>query len=268
MEREATVSVIMGIYNCATTLERAIGAIQAQTFTDWELIMCDDGSSDNTYELASSMAQKDERLILIRNEKNLGLSAALNHCLEHANGRFIARMDGDDECDPHRFEKQVAFLEENPGYGIVSSGMLLFDETGVWGQKSVPEYPTAEMVVTGTPICHAPVMIRKECLDAVNGYTVNEKVLRVEDLDLWIKLYEKGIRAYNIQEPLYSMQNDRNAFNRRKYKYRVNSTAVRLKGCRKLNLNWKCYLKAFKPMLIGAVPASIRGLLKKKRWKA
>ena len=97
----------MGIYNCADTLKQAVESIQAQTCTDWELILCDDGSADHTYEVAQMLAKAEERIIVLKNEKNLGLNYTLNHCLERASGKYIARMDGDDDCLPERFAKQL-----------------------------------------------------------------------------------------------------------------------------------------------------------------
>lgn len=254
----------MGIYNCANTLEQAVASIQAQTYTNWELILCDDGSLDDTYKIAQLLAQSDERIIVLKNETNMGLNYTLNYCLDYASGDYIARMDGDDVCLPERFSKQAAVLDNYPEIAIVSTHMVLFDENGEWGIKKTIEFPKKEDVVCGNPICHAPMMIRKAALLAVGGYTNNPRLIRVEDVDLWIKLYTAGYRCYNLQEPLYRMRNDQSALNRRKYKYRINSTYVRLKGCRMMNLGPKCYIKAFKPMIIGLIPAKIRNWLRRK----
>lgn len=257
------ISVLMGIYNCADTLEQAVFSIKSQTYTNWELILCDDGSVDNTYFIAENLARNDSRIILIRNEHNIGLNATLNRCLSFATGKYIARMDGDDDCMLDRFERQVRFLQEHSNFDIVSSNMIFFDENGEWGRTEAKECPNSEDVVTGSPICHAPVMMSKACIDAVNGYTESKKMLRVEDVNLWIKLYAKGYRCYNIQDPLYRMRNDKNALRRRKYRYRVNSTYVRLQGCRMMKLGFKCYIKSFSPIIVGLVPASLRQYLRK-----
>ena len=257
------VSVLMGIYNCAETLPQAVAAIQNQTYSNWELILCDDGSKDDTYEVAQRLAAADNRLILLHNANNLGLNQTLNNCLAVATGDYIARMDGDDDCLPDRFEKQVALLEAHPEFQITSSPMILFDENGEWGQTALPEFPTPANVVEGSPISHAPSMLRKECIDAVGGYTVDKRMLRVEDVNLWIKLYASGYRCCNIQQPLYRMRNDQSAFKRRKYIYRVNSTYARLQGCKLLHLGPKSYLKAFSPMIIGLVPAHLRQIIRK-----
>ena len=257
------VSVLMGIYNCADTLENAVNSIINQTYTNWELILCDDGSKDNTYEVAKRLKERESRIILLKNKENLGLNKTLNNCLKVATGNYIARMDGDDDCLPQRFEKQVDFLETHPDFDITSSTMIMFDDSGEWGRTTTVEYPTAENVVVGSPICHAGVMLRKSCIDAVGGYTEDKRMLRVEDVNLWIKLYANGSRCYNFQEPFYRMRNDSNAFSRRKYIYRINSAYVRLKGCKTLNLSIKYYILALNPLICGLVPARLRQFIRK-----
>lgn len=259
------ISVLMGVYNCSSTLEKAIKSIQKQTYTNWELIVCDDGSTDDTFAIANKLASTDKRIKIIKNEKNCGLNKTLNNCLKLATGEFIARMDGDDESIPYRFQKQIDFLKNYPEFKIVSSTMILFDENGDWGLVKKKEFPQPEDVVINSAICHAPVMMRKECIDDVQGYTEDTRMIRVEDVNLWIKLYAKGYRCYNIQEPLYRMCNDKNAFNRRKYKYRINSTYVRLSGCKLLHLKPKYYFLSFKPMIIGLVPGKIRRIIRKSK---
>lgn len=263
MIENGKISVLMGIYNCENTLKQAVKSIKNQTYSNWELILCDDGSHDRTWEIANEMAETDPRIIVLRNENNMGLNATLNRCLACATGEFVARMDGDDECLNERFEKQIDFLNHHKEYAIVSSPMILFDDDGEWGITRSIEKPTVEDVVCGSPICHAPVMLRRECMNKVNGYTEDKKMLRVEDVNLWIKLYASGYRCYNLQEPLYRMRNDKNALKRRKYKYRINSTYVRLQGCRILRLGIRCYLKSFIPMVNGLVPARLRHFIRK-----
>ena len=108
------ISIIMGIYNCAETLSDAIDSIIAQTYDNWELIMCDDGSTDNTYNIAQEYKERyPDKIVLLKNEKNMGLNYTLNKCLEVASGEYIARMDGDDISLPTRFEKEIGFLNEH-----------------------------------------------------------------------------------------------------------------------------------------------------------
>lgn len=251
-----TISVIMGIYNCESTLVAAIESIINQTYTDWELIMCDDGSKDNTYQIAKKYSDKYPNIILIKNEVNKGLNYTLNHCLKYAKGKYIARQDGDDVSLPNRFEQQIKILE-NSDYAVVSSAMIYFDEQGEWGQGNPVQIPTKFDFINGSPICHAPCMVRKEVYDEVNGYSEGKYLLRVEDYHLWFKIYAKGYKAFNIKEPLYKMFDGRDAFNRRKFKYRINEVYVKFIGFRMLNMALKYYPCIFRPIIVGLLPTSI-----------
>ena len=263
-----TITVIMGIYNCAETLEEAIQSLETQTFSDWNLIMCDDGSNDDTYFVAESIAQRlGDKALLLKNEQNMGLNYTLNKCLELVQSKYVARMDGDDVCDPTRFEKEVEILDCHPEYGFVSSPMILFDEGGDWGCDWGMEKPTAEDLIKVRPFCHAACMIRTEVFKEVGGYTVDKKLLRVEDLHLWMKLYEKGNYGYNIQEPLYKMRDDRNAYSRRKFKYRINETYVGILTVINLKLSPIYIVYAIRPIIVGLLPKWLYDTLHKGRLK-
>lgn len=260
------VSVIMGIYNCEDTLDEAISSILNQTYKDWELIMCDDGSQDNTYQLAQQYAQRySKQIILLKNETNMGLNHTLNRCLKVASGEYIARMDADDRCAPDRFEVEVKVLESEPDIAIVSTDMEFFDESGVWGYICHPKYPEKEDFIRESPFCHAPCMVRKSAYDAVNGYSESPKLLRVEDYHLWYKMYSAGFKGKNIGKSYYQMRDDRNAYSRRKYKYRLNEAYVKSLIVKDFNLPlWK-YVYVCKPLIVGLLPNFIYNLLHKKR---
>ena len=252
------ISVIMGVYNCANTLREALECIVAQTYEHWELVICDDGSTDDTYELARAFAEEHpHQTILIRNACNMGLNHTLNRCLAVANGEFIARMDGDDLCSPDRFEKEIRTLLDNPSMAIVSTNMLLFDEQGVWGRTNVKEFPEPEDFIHTTQFCHAACMVRHEAFVAVHGYTESSKLLRVEDYHLWIKMYELGYRGMNIQDALYQMRDDRNAQSRKKFRYRLNEAHVKALAIRRFHLPFYNYVYCLKPIAIGLLPGKI-----------
>lgn len=259
------VSVLMGAYNCAETIAESLKSIQAQTFSDWEIIICDDGSTDNSVEIIKDFCQSDERIKFIFNDKNYGLSHTLNHCLEYATGEYCARMDGDDLCDPTRFEKQVEFLDNNLQYGFVSTTMKRFDEQGVYQvpQIDTPYEPTKMDYVKGSPFCHAPAMIRKEAYLAVDGYRVMENTLGVEDYDLWFRMYAKGIKGCILREPLYSMFDGRGAAQRRTFKRRLNEAWVRKEGYKAIQAPLFSRIYVLKPILIGLMPQWLYKLLKR-----
>ena len=262
------ISVIMGIYNCENTLETAIECILQQTFTDWQLIMCDDGSTDNTGKIAQKYVEKyPEKILLLFNKKNYGLNYTLNKCLKVAQGEYIARMDGDDLCSPERFQKEVDILENEPDISIVSSNMTFFDENGTWGQTYKKLYPTKKDFIKTTPFCHAPCMVRREAYEKVHGYTEKKHLLRVEDYHLWMKMYKAGYRGKNIPEPLYYMRDDRNAYNRRKFRYRINEVYIRVLAVKELELPRYGYIYSLRPIVVGLMPRKIYDLLHKRRLK-
>jgi len=260
------ISVIMGIFNVEDTLSEAIDSIIQQTYQDYELILCDDGSSDGTIAVANRFVSlHPDKIILLRNEQNMGLNYTLNKCLAHASGEYIARMDGDDICDPTRFQRQVSYLDTHPEIAIVSSSMIHFDERGTYRISRYQEYPQIIDYVKKNPFCHAAVMIRAEAYRAVGGYTVDKRMLRAEDVYLWFKLYAAGYKGYNIPEPLYMMRDDREASRRRKFKYRINSTYARLKGYQIVGMPLKYYIYAFRPIVVGLLPRPIYDYLHHKK---
>ena len=260
------VSIIMGIFNVEKTLSEAIDSIINQTYKDWVLIMCDDGSSDSTYEIAENYREKyPEKIILIKNEKNLGLNKTLNHCLQYAKTEFIARMDGDDISLPERLEKEVEFLDSHPEYDIVSTPMIYFDENGDFRTGRGGKEPDIASMALGTPFCHAPCMVRKRAYDAVDGYSEREDRMRVEDWDMWIRMYELGYKGYTLPEPLYKMRDDRNAYSRRKFKYRINESKVGASAIKRLGLEKWRYIYCMRPIIVGLLPKPIYDYLHKNR---
>lgn len=267
MDKMPLVSVLMGIYNCADTLEEAVKCIINQTYKNWELIMCDDCSSDDTYKKACEIAEKDSRIIVIKNEKNLTLAPTLNNCLAVANGEYCARMDGDDVCDYTRFEKEVEFLNKHPEYAVVSSNMKLYDENGIYGEIKYPEYPQKEHFAHFSPICHAGSMSRTSVLRKLNGYSTDKSVERIEDYDLWIRLYKAGYKAYGIQEPLYSMREGRNAIMRKKFRFRITEFNLRKQAYKEFRLSKKYRLIILKPLIAGLTPSFIYSIIHRNKYK-
>lgn len=235
------ISVIIGIYNCESTLVEALESLYAQTYQNFRIILCDDGSNDNTYQVAKEYAVKHDNIFLIKSEKNMGLNYTLNHCLEYADTEYVARMDGDDISLPTRFEKEIDFLDEHPEYSFVSTPMIYFDDEGEFRVGKSINNPTGLDFLNGRTFCHAPVMVRREAYEAVGGYTVSKYLLRVEDQHLWLKMYQKGFIGHNLNEPLYKMRDDRNATRRRGFVTRRNEALMRLRICKTFKLSWWHY---------------------------
>ena len=258
------ITVLMGIYNCGSTLPEALDSLYAQTYQDFKIILCEDGSKDDTYVVAKQYADKYDNILLIRNEKNMGLNYTLNRCLEYADTEYCARMDGDDISLPTRFEQEIKFLDEHPEYAIVSCPMIFFDESGDYMTSKAIEKPQPRDFAKGSPICHAPCMVRTKAYKKVGGYSVDRKLLRMEDYHLWIKMYAAGYRAFNLQEALYKMRDDENAYKRRTWGARKNEIYVRHIGYKLLELPWYYQIYTLRPLIAHFVPKRFYNLIHKR----
>lgn len=265
MNKEYSISVIMGIYNCAETLQETLDSLYAQTFQDFEIILCEDGSNDNTYFIAEENTKAYDNIVLLKNDKNLGLNITLNNCLAVANGKYIARMDGDDISMPNRFELEYNFLESHPEYAIVSSNMIYFDENGEFARSQKCGKVEISELVKHSPFSHPACMVRREAYQKVGGYSVGEKLMRVEDYHLWYKMYLNGYRGYNLAECLLMFRDDRNATARRKLEYRFNETYVKYLIVRDFELNLFKYIYCLKPIILGLLPVFLYTYLHKRK---
>jgi glycosyltransferase EpsE len=259
------ISILMPIFNCEKTLPEALESLLLQTYQNFKIILCDDGSTDNSFIVASEYIKKFKNGVLIKNEKNIRLAASLNRCLEFADTEYVARMDGDDTCSRYRFEKQIKFLDENAEYAIVSSSMFLFDESGCWGlwlPKTKPDHNTFKL---NTPFSHPACMIRTRAIKDVSGYTVSTYLIRGQDYHLFYKMYKNGYRGFNILEPLYSYRDDQNALNRRTFENRYKSFIIRLEVLKGLNISYPLFYASFQ-LIKGLIPNFIFFMLRKNKY--
>lgn len=252
-----TISVIMGAYNCEETIERAIQSIQDQTYRNWELIVCDDCSTDSTYEILNRLAKEDKRIHVLHNEINLRLAATLNRCLSASKGEYIARMDGDDISLPERFEKQLEFLSNNNEYAVVGSSIIVFDDVHDNYIRVNDEYPTSKVLLKHVPFWHPTIMMRKSAYELLSGYNAEERTMRAEDVDIWFRFFEKGLNGYNILEPLYMYHEDLNDYKKRSIKAGIETAKVYFQGYRMLNFPCYTYVYSLRPIITALTPNAI-----------
>lgn len=249
------VSIIMGIYNCAATLPAAVESILEQTYDNWELIMCDDGSDDNSYEVAQNIAKRfPEKIILLKNEYNMRLAATLNRCLKYARGEYVARMDADDISMADRLETQIKFLENNPEYACVGSNMIIFDEKGEHGERVMPEKTKKATLLKTTIFAHPTIMMKRSVYQKLGGYTVSKSTMRAEDLDLWFRFVHAGYKGYNIQRPLYKYRESEKDLKKRSLRVAFQTSKVFLNGYKLLGFSKMQYVYAFRPILVALLP--------------
>lgn len=209
MSETPTVSVILPFYNAEKTIKKAIESIQNQSFKDFELLLIDNASKDESLEIAKAMAEQDKRIRLIP-ENHRGIVSALNTGLQFARGRYIARMDADDISLPERFAKQYCFLEDNPDVHVVSckvayeSEQQTYDTEGYqeyvdWlNQLILPEEISLNRFVE-SPIPHPSVMIRREAFELWGAYQDGDFP---EDYELWLRWMEQGAKIAKLPEHL------------------------------------------------------------------
>lgn len=203
------VSVLMPAYNSEAFVGEAVASMLGQTFTDFELLVIDDGSTDSTRAVLESI--EDPRLRLVSNPQNMGLIRTLNRGLELATGHYVARMDADDVSAPARLERQVAFLQSHPDVDVLGTMVKLINEEGKqFG--AIRGYPTEPKVIhrfllRECCLIHPSVMFRKHVVLAAGGYSLAAK--HAEDYDLWLRLSDRH-KIANLPEQLVSYRMHRN----------------------------------------------------------
>lgn len=262
------ISVISGAYNVADNyaLDKSLKSVLNQSFGDFEFIICDDSSSDESFSLLSEYAKRDSRIKIIRNEENLGHAATLNKCINESSGEYIARHDLDDYNDTERFKKQIEYLSLHPEISLLGTSAYIFDENGVFGQEKFPLEVKNKDFLRSSPYKHGSVMFRKSALLKAGGYRVAKETRRTEDYDLFMTMqtFSKGA---NLDEALYYFCEDKNSFKRRKYRYRIDEAKIRFKGFSKLGLMPAGIFYVLKPLIVGLIPTPIIRKLKRKRQK-
>lgn len=204
-ETSPLVSVIVPAYNAAEYIAEALESVQAQTVGDWEAVVCDDGSSDDTAQVA---ARFGERVRVIRSPRNEGLACARNRAIKQARGKLLALLDSDDVWLPTYLERQLALLDEGSRehgkIGVVSCNAYLRDADGMLAGTYADRFGYAEDVGMEQLLDISPIfisaLIPRAALEQVGPFATDLR--SCEDLDLWIRLVEAGYRVVSTREPL------------------------------------------------------------------
>lgn len=195
------VSIVMAVYNGGDVIRTTVDSVLNQTFRDFEFIIVDDCSRDDTVKIIESY--RDPRLVLIKNSANSGQTRSLNTGLREARGEYIARTDAGDISFPQRLEKQAAFLDKHPDVAVLGTSAIRYDEEG--RIIDVVHMPAAEKAIrqrllVTTPVVHISVMMRKDAILPLGGYDDDFYVLA--DYELWSRLVINGRKLANIKDVL------------------------------------------------------------------
>lgn len=199
---DALVSILMPTYNVEMYIEEAVRSVLKQTYKNYELIIVDDGSTDNTYEILNNLAKEDSRIKLYRNDVNCKICKTLNRAFSFARGSFIARMDGDDISEPNRLMELKKYLDIHPEIAIVGSHLISIDENGnEFGRKRYPLHSNMIRIGNKTSSCVPHFwMARRTVYDQLNGYRL---LPYVEDYDFLLRGERIGLRYGNVNQYLY-----------------------------------------------------------------
>ncbi|HCX63322.1 MAG TPA: glycosyl transferase [Clostridiales bacterium] len=207
------ISVIMSVFNNEKFIKETIESVLNQTFQSFEFIITNDNSTDGSLSIINEYADKDNRIVIINNHENIGLTKSLNKMIAISSGKYIARIDGDDICELSRLEQQIEIMENNPLVDVLFTSSLLIDEKGIelcesWRPKEINKI--LKYLPLHNFIPHPSVLIKTELL---KKYGYNEKYRTGQDQELWLRLYRDDKKFYYLDKPLI--------------KYRINPDSVR-----------------------------------------
>ena len=261
-------SVLMSVYHREKLeyLKQAIESIQAQTLPTDDFVLVCDGPLTEALDavIAAKQQQMGGCLQVVRLAQNCGLGNALNEGIRRCKNELVARMDSDDIAYPDRCEKQLAVFRDHPEVSICSGIVEEFTtDPEVVDARRVPPETNAEIVAFSKKRCpfnHPCVMYKKSAVEAVGSY---QDFYLLEDYNLWLRMLMAGYQGYNIQEPLYSMRDDRNAISRRTFQNRKNEIRVKKNIMKWFNLPAKNYLYVVVTMLKMITPTFVYKVLHK-----
>ena len=193
------ISIIMAAYNAEKTIEQAINSVLSQTYPDFELLVVNDCSTDKTAMLAEAIVKKDDRVRLISNEKNSGVSYTRKHGLEEASGEWVAILDSDDAWAPEKLEKQIN-LQKKTNADLLFTGSAFMDADGkpIDWYLAAPAEVTYRQLLKQNVLSNSSALVRKELY--AKYYAVGDGMH--EDFALWLNILKDGRKAYGVDEPL------------------------------------------------------------------
>ena len=254
------VSIIMSVYNEEKTLTKCINSVLNQSFKDFEFIIIDDCSNDNSLDIIKDHAEKDDRIKIINNENNIGLTKSLNKGIEKAKGKYIGRIDADDWWELNKLEIQMKFIESNPDYGVVGTNVIRHNEyTGEIKIEKKPENDEdiKKAILKGAPLAHSSIVLKKSLLDIYGAY--DEQVKYGQDYELYFRLMN-CTKFYNIQKLLYHKAThgkDSISLNKWKLQY-MQGIKIKLKYYKKYNVPLITYLNIIPDLFMLIFPKRLK----------
>lgn len=240
------VSITMPAYNAGSFIQETINSVLQQTYSKWELIIVDDGSSDNTLDILNTY--EDPRIKIFKHEQNSGVVATRNTALKHAQGTYIAILDSDDVwIDTAKLEKQVSFMEKHPQHGIVGTNITHIDEKGELVGKTLYVTDNIDIrsrILITNQFAHSTVLIRKSVLDKIGGY---RDFAPADDLELIMRI---GKVSQFANLPIFST------------KYRIHSGGISKTGKKKMASQIVRIITLYRHDYPSSIPALIKAYIR------
>lgn len=259
------VSVIIGTYNPSDKIFKSVESILNQSYTNFEFIIYNDGSTNPlSQSYIQQIAKLSNKIVLIQSEINKGLAYALNECIKVANSELLIRMDDDDISHLNRIEKLVSYANRYPEMAVIGTWADLIDDTGrAWGTLRTLKSPTLFDVYYGKSFIHPTVLMRKSKLEIVGFYSITTKSLRLEDYDLWIKLYLSGLKGMNIKESLFAYYEDKMSLKKRNMTFRLREHRLRIHYMKNDGVSIHAIFFSLKPLILILIPSRLYKAVRK-----
>lgn len=264
MKISPRISVIMSVYNADEYLEESINSILNQSFSNFEFLVIDDCSKDNSSTTLKQFALKDSRIKIHTNNENLGLTKNLNKLIQMSKGEYIARMDADDISLTGRFKEQIEYFESHADIDILGTFSRNISNTGiVIGERKVPitHAQILKLLPKLNPMSHPTVMFRASALRQIGGY--DERFRTSQDFHLWFKAIGNGLKINNIPKILFEYRMNDSYVARKSFKYRLNEFKIKLDGYKLIRHPWFKYHQALISLVLAILPPFLFSQLKK-----
>jgi len=239
------VSIILPVFNGGDSVGRSIESVLAQSSNSWELIAIDDGSTDKTAEIILKYCNSDSRIFYFKNDSNLGIQKSLNKGIQIAQGKYIARIDSDDVwIDSNKLLNQKNFLDAHPQYGLVGTGAMLVSKEGEDLSRylsPLTDDAIRQRILGKNCFVHASVLMRKDILNIIGGYSESKNTRHVEDHELWMR-FGTVSKITNIPEYSVALTVSSGSITA---KHRVVQAWRMLKLCLLYRKKYKHFLKNF-----------------------
>lgn len=260
------VSVIMSVRNGMPFIKDSVKSILSQTYTNWELLIVDDGSNDETLSYLTTNFKEHNKISIIKTN-GVGRSRALNIAINKSTGKLLANIDADDIWFPQKLEIQVAFYQKGYNGLLCTKSTVFFHEIpdqNIYIKEKKNIHNVTQKLLYTNPICHSSVMYPRNTIITLNGY--NESLKKLVDYDLWIRMYLSKITFYCIMECLVGKRiHENQSFeNKKRLAYVLDDYRMRRKFISDAKASKKFKILNFIKMIYGLLPQKLRMRLKKK----